>query len=73
MTRVLVTGAAGFIGSQVVDRLVDDPRTDRVVGIDVRDRPGVADHRVMDVRDGGLAELLRLEGECLRERQAKPL
>ncbi len=60
--RVLVTGAAGFIGSQVVDRLLADPRADRVVGIDVRERPGVPDHRVMDIRDGALAELVRLEG-----------
>jgi UDP-glucose 4-epimerase len=60
--RVLVTGAAGFIGSQVVDLLASDPRVDRVVGIDVRERRVSPHHRVMDIRDGALAELLRHEG-----------
>ncbi len=60
--RVLVTGAAGFIGSQVVDRLVSDPAVDRVLGVDVRPRPGSPHHRVMDVRDPALGQLLRLEG-----------
>ncbi len=60
--RVLVTGAAGFIGRQVMDHLAVNPAVERVVGIDVRHRRSSPNHRVMDVRDGALADLIRLEG-----------
>ena len=35
MTRILVTGAAGFIGSNFVDHLLASVETDRVMGLDV--------------------------------------
>ena len=59
MARVLVTGAAGFIGSQVVDRL--GAEAEHVVGIDVRTRPEATNHHVMDIRSDQLAQLLRDE------------
>lgn len=55
--RVLVTGAAGFIGSQVMARLADHPDTERVVGTDVREDPA-GSLEVLDVRDHRMAELL---------------
>lgn len=57
--RILVTGAAGFIGSQVLDRLRGE--VDHVVGIDVVD-PRDAGLRLLDVRDDALAGLLAAEG-----------
>lgn len=61
--RVLVTGAAGHLGSQVVKRLAADERVEEVIGLDVRDveAPAGADHRVMDVRDVVLRDLVRAE------------
>ncbi|HEX6473383.1 MAG TPA: NAD-dependent epimerase/dehydratase family protein [Streptosporangiaceae bacterium] len=57
--RVLVTGAAGFIGSHVVDRLVADGH--EVAGIDImpagHDVPENAELRLMDVADPELAAL----------------
>ena len=58
--RILVTGAAGFIGSQVLARLVDDDAVERAVGVDIVDPTGVGLHR-LDVRDEGLADVLREE------------
>ncbi|MEX0831985.1 MAG: NAD-dependent epimerase/dehydratase family protein [Nitriliruptoraceae bacterium] len=66
---VLVTGAAGFIGSNLVSRLLEDGR--RVIGVDdlssgslanlavARDRhPGQFEFTRMDVRSGGLVPLM---------------
>ncbi len=55
--RVLVTGAAGFIGSQVLERLRGHPDVEHVVGADIVD-PHDAGLRIVDIRDGGLADLL---------------
>jgi UDP-glucose 4-epimerase len=58
--RVLVTGAAGFIGSHLLDRLAADGH--EVVGIDivpaVHDVARNADMRLMDVSDPALAALV---------------
>lgn len=53
--RVLVTGAAGFIGSQVVERLSIEPTVETVVGVDVRPGPKVLE---LDIRDPGLTALV---------------
>ena len=60
--KAVVSGAAGFIGSQLVDALVD--RGYRVIGIDRQSRvPGAGDaHRALDLADDpketGLADLV---------------
>ncbi|MDF1595456.1 MAG: SDR family oxidoreductase [Acidimicrobiia bacterium] len=59
-SRVLVTGAAGFIGAQVVDRLAGLPEVAHVVSVDVRameGRHGVSRHE-LDVRDPALVDLV---------------
>lgn len=56
MNRTLVTGAAGFIGSQVVDRLAET--AEFIMGIDIRDRGGHPHHQVMDIRDPDLGAFL---------------
>lgn len=74
---VLVTGAAGFIGSNLVARLLEDGR--RVIGVDdlstgalanladARQRhPGRFEFDRMDIRQGGLAPLVqRLQPEVI--------
>ena len=58
MSRVLVTGGAGFIGAQVVDRLADESEV--VVSVDLRrgvEKPGVV-HHDLDVRDPMLSDLV---------------
>lgn len=58
MSRVLVTGGAGFIGAQVVDRLSDESEV--VVSVDLRrgiEKPGVV-HHDLDVRDPMLSDLV---------------
>ena len=70
--RILVTGAAGFIGSTLVDRLladghevigVDDLSTGRLANLelarDVNDsRPGAFSFTTLDVRDPSLADVI---------------
>lgn len=65
MTSVLVTGAGGYIGSQVVAALAADPRDmTTIVAADVRDTPAErrvagVEYRRTDVRDrGGVLELV---------------
>lgn len=58
MTRVLVTGAAGYIGRQVMARLSG---SFPVVGVDLVTAGSAGDIREMDVRDPELAELVRTE------------
>lgn len=62
--RVLVTGAAGFIGRQLIAQLETDPAVERLVATDLRTPEGArgraAWHR-LDVRDRNLAQLLRDE------------
>jgi UDP-glucose 4-epimerase len=52
--RYLITGGSGYIGSRLVERLVEDPGTERILICDVRPprvfRPGVA-YAELDVRD----------------------
>jgi UDP-glucose 4-epimerase len=60
---VLVTGAGGLIGSQVVALLAETAEIETVVALDLRVTPadrrvdGV-DHRQGDIRDPGLADIL---------------
>jgi UDP-glucose 4-epimerase len=63
-SRVLVTGAAGFIGAQVVDRLAGLPEIAHVVSVDVRAmerRDGVSCHE-LDVRDPAIVDLVVQQG-----------
>ncbi|MEX1280176.1 MAG: NAD-dependent epimerase/dehydratase family protein [Acidimicrobiia bacterium] len=59
--RVLVTGAAGFIGAQVLDRLAAHPGVAAAIGTDVRD-PHDRGLHLVDVRDPAMADLLADEG-----------
>ncbi|UAW98453.1 SDR family oxidoreductase [Halopseudomonas nanhaiensis] len=57
--RILITGAAGYIGHQLGDRLASDFT---VIGTDIRQRDDVRfPIHLLDVRDPALAELLRTE------------
>lgn len=57
--RILITGAAGYIGHQLGNRLADDFS---VIGTDIRSRDDTQfPIRQLDVRDPGLVELLRSE------------
>ena len=63
--RYVVTGGSGYIGSRLVDRLVQRDDTERVLICDVRPprtyRPK-AEYRQLDVRDAtGACEVLRAE------------
>lgn len=70
MSRIVVTGAAGYIGGTLVRRLLDDPDAPSVVAVDACDMPhgpegvrGVLDHPRLavvraDVRDAGALEPL---------------
>src|SRR3954447_1843209 len=53
--RYLITGGSGYIGSRLVERLSEDPATERILIADVRPprvfRPGVS-YVELDVRDG---------------------
>ncbi len=71
MTSVLVTGASGLIGRQVVAQLAAEPEVfSRIVAMDVRDpgsaqEPGVT-HLKGDIREPGLDKVLRKHGvECV--------
>jgi len=62
LRTILITGAGGYIGSQLVRRLAEQPDRFRVIAIDVRevsphDRAPNVEQRVADVRDPRLAEI----------------
>jgi len=61
MTTVAVTGAAGFVGKAVLERLDADPAVSRLIGIDI-ESPSMPvaklDFRTADVRDPVLANAL---------------
>lgn len=65
MATWAITGAAGYVGTRVLERLLADPRTEAVIAIDVA-APQLRDPRVvshaLDVRDPRLADVLRGRG-----------
>jgi UDP-glucose 4-epimerase len=63
--RVLVTGVARWWGALLVQRLVEDPRIDEVVGIDTEEPHhdlGDADFLKLDVRHSLVGKLVRAVG-----------
>jgi len=63
--RILVTGVARWWGALVVQRLVEDPEVDEVIGIDLRE-PGYdlgrADYLKLDIRHSLIGKLVRSVG-----------
>ena len=61
MTTVAVTGASGYLGRLLVERLAHEPDISRIVGIDVAD-PGMTSRNFefyrMDVRSPQLAQVI---------------
>src|SRR6202166_3912807 len=63
--RILVTGVARWWGALVVQRLVDDPDVDEIIGIDVRGPRyclGRADYLKLDIRHSLIGKLVRSVG-----------
>lgn len=61
--RVLVTGAAGFLGQGLIGALAQDSRCETVVAVDVREMPAAQQlpgitHVTQDVRDPALADTM---------------
>lgn len=64
---VLVTGAAGFIGANLVLRLLRDGEADRIVGID-----NMNDYYDPDIKDWRLSEIEREVREAGEKRKGEP-
>src|ERR1700694_2694412 len=63
--RVLVTGVARWWGALVVQRLVEDPDVDEVIGVDNREPRydlGRADYLKLDIRHSLIGKLVRSVG-----------
>ena len=63
--RILVTGVARWWGALVVQRLVEDPDVEEVIGIDVREPRydlGRADYLKLDIRHSLIGKLVRAVG-----------
>lgn len=63
--RILVTGVARWWGALVVQRLVQDPDVDEVIGIDIREPRydlGRADYLKLDIRHSLIGKLVRAVG-----------
>jgi UDP-glucose 4-epimerase len=63
--RILVTGVARWWGALVVQRLVEDPDVDEVIGIDTREPRydlGRADYLKLDIRHSLIGKLVRSVG-----------
>lgn len=63
--RILVTGVARWWGARLVQRLVEDPDVDEVIGIDInepRHDLGRADYLRLDIRHSLIGKLVRAVG-----------
>ncbi len=64
--RVLVTGAAGYVGTLVTRALIANPGVSYVLATDVREKPSEfisdkLDYRVLDIRSAALASAMQEE------------
>ncbi len=69
MKRILVTGANGQIGTELIERLRRDYGTDNVIASDIRELPGDQDgpFRILDVRDANMVHeaMARTEADTI--------
>jgi nucleoside-diphosphate-sugar epimerase len=61
--NVLITGAAGFVGTELVKAFISDSRITKIIGTDIRDKHSLENtdkfqYQVLDIRDPSFSDVL---------------